>query len=156
MKQLGCFFDVFLFIFTARVRTYDGRLCFHRCVSVQLWGGGGWYPISGLMVGRGLPHPRSDGGGYLSPGQMVGGVPHPRSNGGGGVPHPRSGWWRGSRGTPPGQVWMVGGYPGYPQPGLDDGGYLGYPHRQVWMVGVPGVPPRPGLDGGGYPGYPPP
>ena len=38
-------------MFTARVRTYNGRLCFHRCVSVQLpWGGGG-YPISGL--GRG-------------------------------------------------------------------------------------------------------
>ena len=36
-------------IFTACVRTYDGRLCFHRCVSVQLCGGG--YPIPGL--GRG-------------------------------------------------------------------------------------------------------
>ena len=30
-------------IFTARVRTYDGRLCFHRCVSVQ---GRGGVPVS--------------------------------------------------------------------------------------------------------------
>ena len=38
-------------IFTARVRTYDGRLCFHRCVSVQ--GGGVPGP------GRGGPRSRS-------------------------------------------------------------------------------------------------
>ena len=37
-----------MLIITTRVRTYDGRLCFHKCVSVQLSGG---YPISGL--GRG-------------------------------------------------------------------------------------------------------
>ena len=49
-EQTGCPYGVI----TARVRTYDGRLCFHRCVSVQLLGG---YPIPGL--GRGVPHLRS-------------------------------------------------------------------------------------------------
>ena len=92
-------------IITARVRTYDGRLCFHRCVSVQLSGGGyhvvslgrggtpshvwlGGYPISGPggypISGLGeypIPGPR----GYPIPGP---GVPHPRSWG---VPHPRFG-----------------------------------------------------------------
>ena len=106
-------------IFTARVHTYDGRLCFHRCVSVQLSEGG--YPIPGL--GRGVPHPRSG---------LEGGVPHPRS---GEVPHPRSGW----RGTPS-QVWP-GGYP------ISGWGYLisgwGVPPDQVWMIGgIPGVPPH--------------
>ena len=34
---------------------YDGRLCFHRCVSVQLfWGGGGG---THSQVWMGLPHP---------------------------------------------------------------------------------------------------
>ena len=75
---------------------YDGRLCFHRCMSVQLWGG---YPISGL--GRGVPHPGSRSRGVPSP--RSGGVPHPRSRGDpipgpGGVlwvpPHPDQVWIR--------------------------------------------------------------
>ena len=42
-------------------------------------GGGGGYPVPGLMVGG--------GGGYPIPGLMVGGgVPHPRSDGGGVTP----------------------------------------------------------------------
>ena len=36
------FFQSGNLVITARVRTYDGRLCFHRCVSVQ----GGGYPVS--------------------------------------------------------------------------------------------------------------
>ena len=96
-------------IVTACVRTYDGRLCFHRCVSVQL-SGGGVYPIPGL----------DGGGGYPIPG--LGGW------GGGEVPHPRSGWWRGDT---PSQVWMVGGnqgtphHPdlGYPPPSRPEMGY---------------------------------
>ena len=82
-------------VITARVHTYDGRLCFHRCVSVQLSGG---YPVPSL--GGGVPHLRSGQGGTPS---QVGGypisglvlVPHPRSCWGVGglrVPHARSGW----------------------------------------------------------------
>ena len=101
-------------IFTARVRsTYDGKLCFHRCVSVQLLGGGrypmpgldgGWYPIP-CLDGRGYPIPGLDGGWWY---------PIPGLDGGGGIPHPRSGWL------------------GVPRPGLD-GGSGGYP-GQVFMV----------------------
>ena len=58
------------------------------------------------------PHLHGEGT-YPIPG-LGGGVPHPRS-GWWGVPHPRSGW---SGGTPS-QVWMVGGYT---IPGLDGGG----------------------------------
>ena len=84
---------------------YDGRLCFRRCVSVQLskWG----YPIQ--LTGRGVPHPRSRWGvphpadwGYPTPGQdggypiqltggtpsQVQGVPHLAD---GGVPPSRPG-----------------------------------------------------------------
>ena len=58
--SLLCFWDLYncFFIITARVRsTYDGRLCFHRCVSLQLLGG---FPITGLE--RGVPHHRSGWG----------------------------------------------------------------------------------------------
>ena len=83
----------FLSFVTTRIHsTYDGRLCFHRCVSVQLLGGWG-APSQVWMVGGVLPHPRSGWSG----------VPHPRSGWCGGtpsqvwmlwgVPHPRSGWW---------------------------------------------------------------
>ena len=68
-------------------------------------------------------------------------------SGWGGVPHPRSGWWGGT----PSQVWMVGGYLGYPQPGLDGGtqgtpmtglgtphhDWMGYPPFPPWVGGVP-------------------
>ena len=40
-------------IITARVRTYDGRLCFHRCVSVRGGGGGG---VPGLSKGKTFWH----------------------------------------------------------------------------------------------------
>ena len=127
-----------IILFTARVRsTYDGRLCFHRCVSVQLLGGGG-YPIPGL---RGYPIPGLDGGRYPSQVWMVGGTPS--------------------------QVWMVGGYPGqvwmvgeYHIPGLDGLGvprtgwhtpnhhdWMGYPPPHNWMGYTPhdwmGYPPSP-------------
>ena len=94
----------------------------------------GGYPISGL--GRGVPHPRSRWGGTLSqvgggtPSQVWGGTPsqfggylisglggYPISGGG---PHPSSG------GT---QVWMMGGYLGYPH----ELGWMGYPPDQVWI-----------------------
>ena len=83
--------------------------------------------------------------GYSVPGLGRGRYPIPGLDGGGGVPHPRSGWWGC---TIPG---LDGG--GYPIPGLDggegvpppksglDGGYLGYP-------------PGPGLDNGGTWGTP--
>ena len=56
-------------LITARVRTYDGRLCFHRCVSVQgagsqvsdFWGG-----IPGLRFSGGVPGLRFLGGGVPS------------------------------------------------------------------------------------------
>ena len=139
-------------IITARVRTYDGRLCFHRCVSVQLSGGG--YPIPSLS--RGIPHPRSGGGGYSISGR--GGTP---SQVGGGTP---SQVWGGTpsqvQGGTPSQV---GGYPisglgGYPIPGL--GGYPipgpGVPHLR--SGGVPHLRSRGGTPSqvqGGYPGTPP-
>ena len=108
--------------FTARVRsTYDGRLCFHRCVSVQL---SGW----------GVPHPRSGwGGGY-----PISGLDD------GGVPYPRSGWWQGypipglDGGGTPSQVWMEG----TPWPGLYDGGYPGTPPPTMTGWGTPPPPPE--------------
>ena len=102
------------YIFTAHIHTYDGRLHFHRCVSVQLLGG---YPIPGL--GRGVPHPRSGWG-----------VPHPD-----GVP-PRHGTGyppRHGMGYPPDMGWGT-----FPRPGM---GYpprheTGYPQDLRW-----GTPP---------------
>ena len=93
---------------------------------VWMWGG---TPSQVWMVGGEYPIPGLDGGG---------GVPHPRSGwwypipglDGGGVPHPRSGWWGGT----PSQVWMVGGYP---------------PARSEWW----GVPPT--MTGWGTPPPPP-
>ena len=79
-------FDVFLYsflFFTARICSMTGRYCFHRCLSVNISGGG--YPIQIWMIGgfphpslaRGVPHPRSGQGG--TPSQVwPGGVPHPR------------------------------------------------------------------------------
>ena len=135
----------YTWIFTACVRsTYDGRLCFHRCVSVQLSGVGG------------VSSPRSVGGGYPIPGLWVGGI-HPRSVGEG-TPSQVCGWggtqsqvWVGGTmsqvwvgGTPsqvwvggtPSQVWMVGGYPGYP---LARSGWWGVPWVPPAMTGW--VPP---------------
>ena len=68
---------VFMFVgfFTARVRTYDGRLCFHRCVSVQLLGGGTpslSIPIPIHPCPGGVPDPALDGG---VPQPWIGGVP---------------------------------------------------------------------------------
>ena len=70
------------YFFTAHVRsTYDGRLCFHKCVSVQLSGRGG--PVPGLCVGgtpsqvwRGAPS-QVWVGRYPIPG-LWWGVPRPR------------------------------------------------------------------------------
>ena len=80
----------------------------------QAWMVGG-YPGQVWMVGvpGGTPWPGMDGGGYPSQVWMVGGLPSPSPA--------RSGWWGGTparsvcwEGYPPGQVWMVGGYLGYP------------------------------------------
>ena len=94
--------------FTARIRKMTGGYIFSLSTLVGAGGGtsishlGGGYPISGL--GGGYPHPRVQVGGYPIPGLGRGvSLPGP----GGGVPHLKSG------GTPS-QVWMVGGYPGYP------------------------------------------
>ena len=102
-----------------------------------LVGGGGGYPSQVLMVGGGVPHPRSGGTPVRS---WWWGVPHPR------VGVPQSGL-DGGEGYPipggyPGQVLMVGGTPPWdrvPQPGLDGGGY-----------------PPPSRPSQGYPRYPPP
>ena len=150
-------------IFTARVRSTTGKYCFHRCLSVNICGGG--YPIPGL--GGGVPCPGLDGGAVPHPRSRVGDTPG--RSGWWGVPHPRSGvgvplTGLDGEGTPsqvwvggyPGQVWMVEGTPsqvwsgGVPQKGLDGGStpFLG------WGV------PWPGLDGGdgtpslGYMGTP--
>ena len=118
----------------------------------QVWMvGGGRYPSQVWMVG-GVPQSGLDGGGYPSqvwvggyPGQVwMVGVPRPGLDGGG---YPSQVWMVGVPRVPPGQIWIVGGYPGYPP-------------SQVWMVGVPQVTPSlarsgwwgvpwPGLDGGG-------
>ena len=123
-----------------RPRTlYNGRLCLHWCVSVQLSAGGGG--VSHPADDRRVPHPRSgrevpqpaDGGGgsYPIPGlDGKGGTTSQVWTGEGGI---LSGDWMGGvpLGTPwsrldmlpPGQDWM--GYPwirtgwGTPQPGLD-------------------------------------
>ena len=34
------------FLITARIRSMTGRYCFHRCLSVNISGGGGGYPVS--------------------------------------------------------------------------------------------------------------
>ena len=76
-------------IVTARVRTYDGRLCFHRCVSVQ--GGEGGYQVSDFRGG--VPGLRFSGGGTRS--QIFrGGVPGLRFSGGG---YQVSDFWGGTR-----------------------------------------------------------
>ena len=73
-------------IITARIRSMTGRYCFHRCLSVNISGGGTWSQIfgGGYLV--------SDfGGGYLVsdfwggvPGlRFLGGVPVLRFSGGG-------------------------------------------------------------------------
>ena len=110
-------------IITVRVRTYDGRLCFHRCVSVQLSGGvphsrsgRGGIPIPGLAGGGGTPSQVWPGG-YPSKVWLGGGTP--------------SQVWSG--GVPPDQVWM--GYP--PGPGTGSPPPrpgTGYPPPdQVWI-----------------------
>ena len=111
------------FLITARVRTYDGRLCFHRCVSVQLSGGGGtpsqvWvggYPISGL-----------GGGGYPIPGPGPGGYPVP---GPGGYPIPSLGVYP----IPGPQGYPIPGPGGYPIPGLGEVLRVPSPPNQVWI-----------------------
>ena len=105
-------------IVTARVRSLTGRYCFHRCLSVNIGGGG--YPIPSL--GRGVPHPRS----------------------GWGVPHPRSRW----EGGTPFQVWTGGtptitGWSTPPPPSLG-----GVPPHTITGWGTPthtgwGKPPPP-------------
>ena len=134
--------------FTARVRTYDGRLCFHRCVSVQLGGGTrsslGWggYPIQPWMggypiqpwMGWGLPNSALDGG-----------VPNPaldggdtRSSLGGGVPNPAL------DGGYPIQPW-TGGYPnlGWEVPHLISGRGVSHPiSRGGYPIPSPGRYPR--------------
>ena len=136
-----------------RPRTkYERRYCFHRCLSVNISGGGGVpHPRSGWWGG----YPRSGwlGRGYPRSGWWEEGVPQVWMVGRG-VPqvwmvrgYPRSGWW-GVPGVPPSQVWMVGGG----TPGLDGG--LGYtPPSQLWMV--EGYP-RSGWWGWGAWGTPPP
>ena len=131
---------------------YDGRYCFHRCLSVNISGGGT------LSRSGGVPHLRSGVGMYPIQVWMVGGTPSQR--------------WR-----YPSQVWMVGGYSILGEvswPGLDglvphlrSGGVpvqvwmLGVPHprsgvgwypSQVWMMGVPHLGgPQPGKAGAGVP-----
>ena len=140
-----------LFITTC-LRSMMGRYCFHRCLSVNICGGG----VPHLRSGWGVPRPRSGWGIPCPRSGLVGGGTCPRSRGypipgldGGGVPPARSGWWEGTLGTPLsrsgwwGVPWVPPastgwwGYPGYPLPwpGLDGGGY---PH-QDWM----GYPPSP-------------
>ena len=104
-----------------RPRTkYEGSYCFHRCLAVNISGGGTPFQV---WVGFTLSQVR----GYPVPGM------------GEGVLHPRSGW----RGTPsqvwvgvtPSQVWMGGGYP---IPGL---GGRKVPHSRSGWWGVPRVLP---------------
>ena len=109
-----------------RPRTkYEGRHCFHRCLSVHISGGGGvtpsswWgeggYPIPGLDRGR-VPHPRSRqgvpvpgperaphpaNGRYPIPAQVGGGVPHPADGG-----YPITGPGRGVPQGTPLQDWL--------------------------------------------------
>ena len=107
-----------LFLFTTRIRRMgEGNIFSLFTLS---GGGGGTKSRSGLWgggvpqyLGWGEPHPR--GGGVPQPGLDSGGEPHPRggtlarSGWWGYTPQVRSGWW--GYPPPPGQVWMVGGYP---------------------------------------------
>ena len=116
---------------------------------------GNIFSLFTLAGGRGVPCPRSEGGGYPiqvcmvggTPSQVWGGgVPWPGLDGGEGYPIPGLVW-----GGYSSQVWIVGDTPdqvwggGYPIPGVG-----GIPARSGWW----GVPPWPGLDGGGYLGSP--
>ena len=107
----------------------------------QVWMVGG-YPVAGLGWGgtpsqvRGVPRPGLDGGGYL------------------GYPPVRSGWW----GYPPGQVWIVGGYPWYPSTtrtgwGTPHQDWMGYPPPSTTRTGWGTPSPRSGW--WGEPGVPP-
>ena len=72
------FLTISFFFITARIRSMKGRYCFHRCLSVNI-SGGGVVPRSGLD-GRGVPHPRSGQGSgwWLGGGWGLPGVPPPR------------------------------------------------------------------------------
>ena len=152
----------------------DGRLCFHRRLSVHIYGRGEGVPIQLIWGwgGQGVPHPRC--------GQ---GVSHPADGGGGLGGYPVWGLDRGApfglagldRGYP---ILLMGGYPvwaldrRYPIPGLDGGvphprsRWGGVPHPRSGWIGVPpskirtdwyprypwsrldgGTLPRPGLEG---------
>ena len=50
-------------IVTARIRSMTGRYCFHRCLSVNISGGGGGYLVSDFRGG--VPGFRFSGRGYL-------------------------------------------------------------------------------------------
>ena len=78
--------DITFALITARIRSMTGRYCFHRCLSVNISGGGtpsrsgwygggtpsqvwlGWYPIQGgtplARPGMGYPLPPGPGMGY--------------------------------------------------------------------------------------------
>ena len=134
------FLTATLRLVTARVRTYDGRLCFHRCVSVQLSGAGGT-PSKVWLGGGGTPSQVYPG---YPPDQVW--IGYPPQTWDGEPPTPDLG-----QGTPPGPG--MGNHP--PQtwdrvPPLDLG--WGTPPPPTWDGEPPpltwdgGTPPRPGLD----------
>ena len=108
-----------------RPRTkYEGRYCFHRCLSVHTCGRGGEYPIQGQDGKGGSPFPCLDWG-----------VPNPRSGQGvtPGYPH---------AGRVPCQD--GGEYPGVPPsrsgPRSGQVGTMGYPHSTQDKGGYPLCP----------------
>ena len=135
------------YIFTDRVRSTTGRLCFNTCLSINLsvntWGGG--TRARSRWWGGGVPKPGPGGGTppWVHPrqtwtGGMLMGVPHLRYppsdlDGGtlmGGYP---------TLGTPPSD--LDGGYPdgGYPTSGIPpsdlDGGYPnGAEGTPLWLT----------------------
>ena len=120
-------------LITARIR----RMTEGNVFTLSTISGGRGYPVSGLNWG--VPHPRSELGGYPIPG-LNGGYPILGLNWG--VPYPRYG--RGGGTQVPG---VEGGYPRYPPiqvPGQDGGTppitRMGYTPPSISRMGYP--PPR--------------
>ena len=135
---------------------------------IRRMGEGNIFSLS-TLVGRGVSHPKSVGGGGTPSQVWVEGYPISGLGGGWGYPIPglSEGYSipglgegysiSGLGGGTPCQVWMVGGwFRGYLL--LTRSGWCwvtwGNLTRSGWFW-VPRGTPWPGLDGGGYPGYPP-
>ena len=120
--------DLVLYLSSYRPRTYYvGRLCFHRCLSVNRGGGVPQPLVSPMSLPSIWSQVLSGGGGTPASGprSFLGHTPVLlQVLLGGGTPFRSQVLTRG-------QSWLGGGYPGHPQPGM------GYPPAGYAAGGIP-------------------